>query len=499
MRASVALIGLLALLAGCGSPGAPSAVSAGSAEPAISTPGQPVTASPAASSFPEGSAAAGVAWTRFPGQPPMEYAVLEVPRDYADPSGDQLRLMLGRMPATDPAKRIGSIVFYSPDGPEASGIKTLRDSAWALVPPVVREHFDLVTFDARGLGSSVPRVDCGPWPENHELYPRDAEAWAAWVAAIDAYASACEATFGDLLPHLGTENVVRDLERIRVALGEPRLTYVGRSSGTLVGSLYAEHYPDRVRAMILDGPEDQSGALDSDALRGVTSQRQLERFLAACSSDASCAFYSDGKARAAFDALMARFAESPIGGIDEYEAWLAIRSELDADSWPRLAEMLALARDGRVAAFKMFVPERFGGRPVGFLYAAPSTCVDSPFPRDVAAFDRAAAKARASAPDFAWVPYTYLVCAFWPVPSQAVSTEVRAAGAPPILVVASTDDPGAPDAEAVALADQLESGVLVTREGAGRGSLWRGDACVDAIAEAYLLRLEAPAARTVCR
>jgi pimeloyl-ACP methyl ester carboxylesterase len=420
----------------------------------------------------------------------LEMTSLQVPRDYAQPAGPQLTIALARLPATDSAQRIGSIVF-NPGGPGISGIDAIRHGADTLFTPAMRARFDIVSFDPRGVGLSSPRIRCLATPPQHsQPYPRNASERAGWIVAAREFDAACQSNSGDLLPFVGAENVASDLEQIRAALGEPKLTYVGVSYGALIGALYADRFPTRVRAMILDGPFDPALDAASEAGdRAAALQQQLDLFLASCASDRTCAFWSDGRTRQAFDALMARFGDAPISRVSAAQAWLSVLVLLQAGAWTELAQALDDARQGNPT---VFADVTAGVESLVDASMAVS-CIDWPLPRDAEWYTKLADELQSTAPDFAGLAaYSGLPCAFWPVPSSRVPGPVRANGAPSILVVASTGDAATPYRWGASLSHQLLSGVLVTRAGNGHGSLGRGDPCVNAIADAYLLRLEVP-------
>ncbi len=474
MGKTLAILAALTVLAGCaGTTPAPSRTSA--------TPGQ----SPAAPVL---------RWVT--GTDGLEMASLQVPRDYAQPAGPQLTIALARLPAADPAQRIGSIVF-NPGGPGISGIDTIRYGAATLFTPAMRTRFDIVSFDPRGIGLSSPRIRClATPPQPGQPYPRNASERAEWIATAREFDAACQTNSGDLLPFVGTENVARDLEQIRAALGEPKLTYVGMSYGALIGALYAERFPTRVRAMILDAPFDPALDAATEASdRAAALQRQLDLFLASCAGDRTCAFWSEGRTRQAFDALMARFGDAPIDGISAAQAWDGVLVLLQAGAWTELAQALGDARQGDTTIFGNVAAG------VGSLMDATMavSCIDWPLPRDSEWYARLADELQSTAPDFAGLAaYSGLPCAFWPVPAQRVSGPVHANGAPSILIFAATGDAATPYRWGVSLSHQLASGVLVARDGNGHGSLGRGDTCINAIADAYLLRLEVPASGRVC-
>ena len=498
-RAVLAFIG--ALLAACQAaspasipPGPASAQPGPASAPAPTPAPTPLqSAAPGATATPAGSGETGIRWQQV--GLGRDTGMLRVPLDYADPSGRQITLALARHRATDPGHRIGTLVYLD-GGPGGTGTDTLRNYADALFPKAVLERFDIVAFDPRARGHSVPAIDCKLDPAPSTWDPtKGREMLPAWLATIKAEVADCAAASGDLLPHLGTRNTVADVEQIRLALGGERVSLYGSSYGTLVGSLYADRFPDHLRALVLNAPIDPAGNLEQKERTQLTGfQRELDAFLAACSGDTACPFWSKGESRRAYDALMARFEKGPIGDATAGEAMTGVTFGLYAEDRTALASALAEARDGDATALEAmargFVDQDFLG------YNAAVNCLDYAVPRDVGAWAAVEERLATVAPDFAWGWGWDPACIYWPVNPDPITEPVRAAGAPPILILASTGDPATPYEQAVSLAKQLTSSVLVTREGAGHGN---GGPCIDRIIEDYLLRLEAPEPGTVCR
>ena len=381
------------------------------------------------------------------------------------------------------------------------GIDWLTSSSYGPFTDAVRERFDLVALDTRGSPMSLldPRVRCAvpeePVPTGGSAPPQmtdpsDVLAWAGRIAA------ACQAASGDILPFIGTEDVVRDIELLRRALGEENLSFVTYSYDTLTGVLYADRYPDRVRALITDAPMDP-GASAASWYRelAVTLQAQLDAFLAACAADTTCAFHSDGRTRQAFDELMARLAEGPLDGLSADEVRSVVRLGLrDPDG---LDEVLAALRAGNAFHARLVLEGALAGSDGSYRLAR--WCLDWDWPRDTGRYAALVEELRPVAPDFAWVAWDGLGCSSWPVGVRRTTGAVRAADAPPILIVSSTGDPMTPYPAAVSLSKELDHGVLVTRDGSGHGSMGLQDPCIDRITNAYLLDLELPATKTTCQ
>jgi pimeloyl-ACP methyl ester carboxylesterase len=514
-RSRLAAIAITAsvLAAACTSAAPTSTPAPGATAPA--TPAAP--ASPGPTSLPPATPVPAptqgpIAWNDCGGG--FQCGIVDVPQDYADPNGPIVRLSLIRLPAADPARRIGSLVV-NPGGPGASGDEFVRAAAEALFPESIRDRFDIVGFDPRGVGSSTP-IRC---VDNLDHFiPRDERAdtpaeLADLVAGDRAFAAGCGARNPGILAHLSTEEVARDLDQIRMALGEAKLTYLGFSYGTLIGEMYASLFPGHVRALALDGVMDPS--LDEETLRldqARAFEGALDRFLAACAADATCAFHSGGHPGPAFDALMARIDLHPVPTLrlagrepaGPTQAWDAVLQALYSQAtWPVLAEALADAARGD-GSLLLLLGDPYRGRQPDGSYSNMQdayegvTCLDWPAPRDLAAYAALAARFTRAAPRFGRIlAYNDLPCAFWPVPPVRTPAPVSAPTAPPILLVGSTGDPATPYAWAVSVSHQLTSSVLVTRVGEGHTG-YRASSCVGEAVDAYLLALTVPAPGLTC-
>jgi pimeloyl-ACP methyl ester carboxylesterase len=485
----------------------------GSAGPGPSTAGPSPSAAGAttASSKPTLAPIAPVRWTNCGRR--FQCATLRLPRDYHDPAAGSLDVAIIRLPATDQSERIGSLIV-NPGGPGGSGIELVRESASAF-PSALRKQFDLVGFDPRGVNTSSP-VRCiddldsvaalDPSPDNQKELD-------SLVDQAKAYAAACAKRNASLLPYLSTDAVVDDLDQIRQAVGDDKITYLGFSYGTLIGSMYADRYPDHIRAMVLDGALDPS--LSEVQLRtgqAKAFEAELGRFLKSCAKRASCRFHEGGNSAKAFDALMAKIDKKslPTPRVSDRRqvgpglAFSAVLGSMyNKASWPSLEAGLALAKRGD-GSILILLADPFRGRKPNGTYSNQSdayfanTCLDFPVSTDVADYKKLSDTLRKVAPRLRAAAYNDLTCAFWSVPAQRTPAPAKGTGAPPIVVVGSTGDPATPYAWAKSLAKQLESAVLVTRKGEGH-TAYLVSSCVQKAVDAYLLKLAVPKAGLVCK
>ena len=225
----------------------------------------------------------------------------------SSPHSPTISLALARLPAADPSERIGSLVV-NPGGPGASAVEYVREGA-KMLPATIRDHFDVVGFDPRGVAGSAPIVCTSRLDPlyNLQFAPVNNAAYQALVAGFKTFVAQCEQKAGKELPYVSTERTAQDMDRVRAALGDPKLTYLGYSYGTYLGALYADRYPTRIRAMVLDGAVDPTlSAAAGEIQQAQGFEHDLDLFLQNCSVDTSCTFHSGGDAGAAYDALRAR-------------------------------------------------------------------------------------------------------------------------------------------------------------------------------------------------
>jgi pimeloyl-ACP methyl ester carboxylesterase len=441
-------------------------------------------------------------------------STLRVPVDETRPAGARLGIAVIRRPARRTDHRLGTLVL-NPGGPGVSGVEFLRAVVDDL-PAAIRDDFDLVSFDPRGVGRSG-KVDCVD-----SLDPLFAEQFspagpAARAGLVDAYrtvVAGCLARSGGVLAHVSTRDTAHDLDRLRAALGEDRLDYLGFSYGTYLGTLYARDFPDRVGRFVLDGPVDP--ALDATA--GTLSQARgfehsLDAFLAWCARDTACMLRDYGAPAAAYDALRARVAAHPVPATDQpgraldqtrFDAAVLQLLYAGRSEWRTLDRGLTATEDGNSSPL-LALADAFEGRGAdakddGALEAFWAiTCRDGPVVGDVTAAAALEAEAARVAPRLGpFVVNNSLACSVWPQPPLPPTGPIAAPGTPPILVIGATNDPATPFVQAQALARQLHAGALLRVAGSRHTSFAAGNACVDRAVVRFLRSGDPPAAGAHC-
>ncbi|SDS69799.1 alpha/beta hydrolase fold [Nocardioides scoriae] len=429
---------------------------------------------------------------------------MTVPLDYAAPSGRTIQISVLRSPATDQDRRVGQLVV-NPGGPGGSGVEYAAsgDLTWGRT---LTRYFDIVGFDPRGVGRSTP-LECSTTAQTDEFLAADPSPDdAAEVRRLDqltrAFGEGCLQRSGDLARHVSTIEVAKDMDVLRAALGERKLDYFGASYGTTIGATYAELFPDRLRRMVLDGAVDPG---ISDAQAGLDQaggfQTALSAYLQDCVDRGDCPLgdsvdEGNRNVRAFLDRVDAdplpTGTDRPLTeGLAVYGLFLPLYVK---DYWPLLTDALRQAIDGGDGSGLLrlsdeYVQRRNGayeGNQTEALYAV--NCLDatdstpaSEVPGQVGAFEKVAP---AFARVFAWGLTT---CGSWPIEATEKPLTIDGAGAPPIVVVGTTRDPATPYKWAQGLAEELRSGVLVSRDGDGHTGFRQGNECVDTAIESYLV------------
>jgi pimeloyl-ACP methyl ester carboxylesterase len=458
---------------------------------------------------------AGLDWQPCEGG--AECATLPVPLDYAHPNRKTIEIALLRTRATDPSRRIGSLLV-NPGGPGGAGRAlplTLRNEAAGGSSAEIFARFDVVGFDPRGVGASSA-ISCGDAIESYEkadFTPSNDNEDKALVADTRKFVRACQQRSDDLLSFVDTTSAARDMDRIRQALGEGTISYLGFSYGTQLGAVYADRFPKRVRAFVLDGAVDpKEYARGVASVRGQTESidEAFHAFAADCGARPDCPFYSNGDPLSRFDALIESLDDQPLPvssqpGRTITANQVVLATALVMSELPELRGLLetmlaqAQAGDGSGTATALDVAfKEPGGTRNNFAEANTAiVCLDARWPRGATGYNALITRGEAASPRFNQTfQVGQLPCAYWPVKPKVPRAPV-ANGAPPMLVVGSTGDPLTAYADSEAMASQLSSGVLLTRDGPGHTAYGKSP-CIDNAMNAYLFDLQVPAQGTRC-
>ena len=424
-----------------------------------------------------------------------------MPLDYARPHGQTLTLAIARHRASKPDERIGSLLM-NPGGPGGSAIELIEHDP---LPTEFSDRFDVVGFDPRGVGRSSP-IDCHS--NVQQMYDADptmenAADRSHYLSVSRAFVDECRRKYGAVLPYLGTRNVARDMDEVRKALGDDKLTYVGYSYGTSIGEQYADLFPTRIRAMVLDGVVDSElTGLQAAAGQADGFERALHSFLDDCASRFSCEL--TGSPGTVVDRVIASAEKRPIPAPDADRpatpgvVELALGQALYSKSlWPDLESALADADQGDGSGLVDLANGYLQRRPDGsypnlFEVYFAVNCLDSTWPRQPAAIFAAAKAVGKRDPRFGeGLVNDYVRCALWPAKPQPLP-KLSAPGSPPIIVISTTGDPATPYASGVAVAKRLPHGVLITNVGEGHTVFGQGKQCVDGAVVTYLVDLTPP-------
>ena len=448
----------------------------------------------------------------------FQCARLVVPFDYGRPGWKRFSLPVIKLPAADPRQRIGSLVV-NPGGPGGSGVQ-YAEQARSVIAPAVLDRFDVVGFDPRGVGGSQPAVHCMSGPQLDKYYatddtPQTPAQFTQLVGQSKLFAHQCAVNAGPLLPYIGTRSAARDLDVLRAALGDVKLSYLGKSYGTYLGAWYAQLFPRHVRALVLDGALDPDAtSADINVTQGEGFEVALRAFTANCQQGSSCPLgpgrnVSAGvaKLQGLLDRATATPLASKLGDGQHANGSLLLQGVAAAlyskSYWPTLRSALQEGFTGNgtlLVQLANLLLERSANGTYSNLPDANMAinCLDRPWPRSLSSWRSTAATAAKDAPQFgAGIVWGSLPCAYWPVHSDPLP-KITAAGAPPILVVGTTRDPATPYRWAQALARELKSGVLLGWNGDGHTAYMMGSPCIDTAVNNYLIHGATPHSGTVC-
>lgn len=462
------------------------------------------------------AASEGIAWESC--GPSLECADVPVPLDWSDPEGEQITLAVIKYPAPDAEQRIGTL-FINPGGPGDTGVG-LVTGAGADLAAWGDGRFDIVSWDPRGTHGSSPvrcfqtDAELARFWEGVRIPSDDAEA-EAYVDRMKDLSAHCREVMGDVLDHISTASTVRDLDHLRGLVGDEKITYVGLSYGTMIGQTYANMFPARVRAMLLDGVVDVV-ASTTDAESRVASNAAptdavFDRFLTLCdeAGPGRCALAGHGETAAArvgrlFDAVRAAPIVTADGELTSSDLLISSFAPLRAPStWAEYAESLNAAVEGDITALvEGAAPWRQPSAWAEVTKSNAISCLDGPasrsvedWPSVIAELSRSSTMSGAIQGWWLWAP----CAADWPgTTDDAYRGPWDAVTDTPILLINSRYDPNTGYANAVAAERLLGNAVLLTLNGYGHVSFTDPSTCIDAARTAYLVDLDVPAPGTVC-
>ena len=470
-----ALLGVGACSAGGSSSGQAAPPAAGSTDP-----GNTGAGGAASATGPVVPAHSTLRWHACTGQAAQqgvpECTTLSVPVDYAKPGGRRISLALDMIPATAPKSQQQGILLVNPGGPGGSGLSLAAEVAQGLSPSVAAQY-DIVGFDPRGVGSSVPALSCdpgffdGPRPN---YIPANPAAEQVLINRAKTYAADCGKRFGWLLPHMTTQDTARDMDAIRAAFGVSKINYFAFSYGTYLGQVYATLFPDRVRRMVLDSVVDPAGVWYADNVdQDYAFQGRMEAFFAwvakydetyhlgSTAAQVQAAWY---RAR---NGLLAHPVNGNIGA-DEFDDTF-LQGGYVNQLWPGFAQALSSYLNDGQAGDLMTQYQEYGkqGENEFAVYNAVQ-CSDVGWPRNWSFWTSDTERIYAKAPFQAWDNAWFnAACAFWPVKGPAKPLQIKGTGLPGILMLQGTLDPATPYAGAQDAHKLLPSARMVVVQGGG--------------------------------
>ncbi|MFI0423994.1 alpha/beta hydrolase [Spongiactinospora sp. 9N601] len=451
----------------------------------------------------------GLSWHECADRPGAECGVIDVPLDWGAPSGAKIKLTVVRRKATDSAARVGTL-FYNPGGPGVPAALLVRDYPSDTFSDELRRRFDIIGIDPRGVGESTPAVRCGLPVHDPAItqFPESKAGYDRLAASSTAVGRSCLTATGPLLGRLDTANVARDFDAVRAALGEAKISFFGKSYGSMLGARYARLFPGRVRTMALDGAVDQgipTSRLVIDAAQAV--EDSFDRFTAWCAGTAACALHGRDVGKV-WDDLVATAEREPIdvrGGRPLTAEELRYSAYAYLTNTPQFARGLATAitqaeqGDGRLfATMRAQALED----PVSTAAYRSILCSDvDPRIRGYGDVRNRLRKVLKTAPHMRGTSEFWdmtVGCLGWPISPARAPHESPIKGLPPVLVVGNTHDPATPLRWARSLSARIQGSGLLTNDGDGH-TAYRRSACATRHIDAYLVTGKLPATGTVCQ
>ena len=442
----------------------------------------------------------------------FDCATFTAPIDYAKPDGEVVTIKVNRLKATD--KALGSLIL-NPGGPGGSGLQYAEAAEW-VTSDTLRANYNIIGFDPRGVGASDP-VDCMTDAQT-DVYvaadgsPDDQTEVDTSVELSKIFAMGCKKLSPELYAHVDTVSAARDIDILRVLLGDAKLNWLGKSYGTYLGATYADLFPKNVGHMVLDGAIDPKLSNEELALgQAAGFEDALLRFADDCPSNDDCPLAHGGEQGVKQITEFLNELDAHPATLDDGREFTQAMGTVGVvgslysktQGWPELRLSLAAAFDGDMSKLAESVDFYTDRNPDG-TYAsnandviAAVNCLDRV---DVESTDQAATLAKkwgALYPNFgAYLAWSGIACTYWEAKPTGTAHEIKAPGSPTILVVGTTHDPATPYAWAQGLAAQLENGKLLTLDGDGHTAYYEGSGCVDSVVDHYFLTGEVTSEKT---
>ncbi|MFE3601302.1 alpha/beta hydrolase [Streptomyces sp. NPDC059142] len=435
--------------------------------------------------------------------PRLECSTLEVPLDYRDPDGRQIEVAVSRLRSENPSQRRG-VLLTNPGGPGGSGLTYPAVLAAAGMPKKVLDSYDLIGFDPRGVGRSTP-VTCDlteeqQWRGNFPPYAHTSADVTREAGPARKIAEQCTSSrTAWMLPHTTTANTARDMDRLRAALGEPNLSYLGASYGSYLGAVYTTLFPRRDDRIILDsnlGP----GGYDVTAMRELARGME-DRFPDFATFAAEHPEYGLGstprQVTATFWKLVKKLDAKPVQGVNGTAFRAYTFEQIYADgSMPKLATFWQAVDTGA----ELPLPELTGETENLMASRFAVVCGDSRWPGTVQEYQRNVAVDRLKYPMLGGSTASINPCAFWPKERTEPPVRITGRGPSNVLMVQNERDPGTPLADARELRRAFGGrATMVTADQGGHGVYpYGGNTCVNDAATTFLTTGERPARDVSC-
>jgi pimeloyl-ACP methyl ester carboxylesterase len=403
-------------------------------------------------------------------------------------------------------------MMVNPGGPGFGGSSLADDARYYFSQDLI-DRFDIIAWDPRGTGESTPAVNCVDTFDEYfglDSPPETPDEKQALIDASQAFNDKCAENSGTILPYISTQASAQDINSLRLALGEEKVSFFGFSYGSELGTTWATMFPETVRAIVVDGAVDPNASSVQEGMNQAKGfEGQLSTFLKQCSEKTTCEFHNNGDAEAAFDKLVLDIDAKPLEvskdrtPVTQGVLFTAVAQAMYSDYyWPQLSEALSAAQNGDGKGilqlyddyYQRKVDGTYGNELEAFLAIS---CLDDPGATSTNDVDSQIDEFIAAAPrlggNFA---YGYS-CALWPV-KQAPRVTITGKGAGPIVVVGTTGDPATPLDSTRKMALGLEQGILIVVD-ANQHTGYGANSCVVKAVDDYLIKLTVPANETTCK